>query len=72
MHPPGLVVNMDGSPVSGTTNAIAGTNWEVTWVEIDPGAHKFDANQPFGLYAYGYSCDVSYAYPGGLDLASTP
>lgn len=72
VHPPGLTVNMDGSPVSGSTNRIPNTNWSVTWVEVQPGAHQFTANQPFGLYSHGYSCDVSYAYPGGLDLEVSP
>lgn len=72
VHPPGVTVNMDGTPVTGTSNRIQNTNWVVTWAEVQPGAHQFTASQAFGLYSYGYDCFVSYAYPGGLNLEATP
>lgn len=34
-------------------------------------SHRVTATQPVGLSAYGYDCDVSYAYPGGLNLEAT-
>jgi hypothetical protein len=34
-------------------------------------SHRVTSTQPVGLSAYGYDCDVSYAYPGGLNLEAT-
>ncbi len=52
---------------------------DADWVDVDPtyrrkritladGAHTLVATQPVGLYVYGFSAFVSYAYTGGLDL----
>jgi hypothetical protein len=35
---------------------------------VTPGVHTLTASAPISITAYGYDCDVSYAYPGGLDL----
>ena len=36
---------------------------------LGEGAHTLILpNGTFGVTAYGYNCDVSYAYPGGLNL----
>ena len=31
-------------------------------------AHRLSATEPVSIVVYGYSRDVSYAYPGGLNL----
>jgi hypothetical protein len=31
-------------------------------------SHTIEGSTPFGIEAHGYDCDVSYAYPGGLNL----
>ena len=31
-------------------------------------AHTLAGSRDFALQVYGYDCDVSYAYPGGLNL----
>ena len=36
------------------------------------GTYQLSAAQPFGLYGYGYDNAVSYGYPGGLNLTTTP
>jgi hypothetical protein len=42
--------------------------WSVARLPVEDGPHNVMADSPFGLDAYGYSCHVSYAYPGGMSL----
>lgn len=64
----GSQVLLDGSPAGATFTAIPGTSYSVGTVAVTPGIHTFTSESAFGLTAYGYDCDVSYAYPGGLKL----
>ncbi|TVR00617.1 MAG: hypothetical protein EA398_11105 [Deltaproteobacteria bacterium] len=64
----GASVQLNGSPLSGTGLPIAGTPWVVHHVRVQPGVQRAEGSEPFGLYAYGYDCAVSYAYPGGMNL----
>lgn len=61
-------VTLDGSPITATP-ARAGS-WNIYRIAASEGVHRIEATEPIGLYAYGYDCDVSYAYPGGLNLDS--
>jgi hypothetical protein len=65
---PGTTLTLDGNPVTASGETVG--DWEVIYLEMEPGVHALNGNQPFGLYAYGYDCDVSYAYPGGLNLSA--
>ncbi|HSW60536.1 MAG TPA: IgGFc-binding protein, partial [bacterium] len=47
---------------------IPGTDWHRLWIDITAGSHKLQATAPVGLYVYGFSDYVSYAYIAGLDL----
>ena len=69
--PPGAKISIDGTNLSASGTQVGNTNWEVIRKKVQPGVHAIKADKPVGLYAYGYECDVSYAYPGGLDLAAT-
>ena len=64
--PSGVTVRLDGSPVTTSPQRLAG--WDIYRVPVADGVHRVEADVAFGLYAYGYDCDVSYAYPGGLSL----
>jgi hypothetical protein len=64
----GTAVTIDGAPVSASFVPIPGTEWAVATQAVAPGVHTVVSAQKFGLTAYGYDCDVSYAYPGGLKL----
>jgi hypothetical protein len=66
--PTGASVTLDGSVVTATPTTIPGTTWQVIRVEVEPGTHTLTSSAPVGLSVYGYGCDVSYAYPGGLNL----
>lgn len=66
--PPGTNVDLDGRPVTAARTRVGA--WEVMRVPAPDGAHRIVADDNIGLYAYGYDCDVSYAYPGGLNLDS--
>lgn len=57
-------VTLDGAPVM--LEAIGNSAMGAARVEVSAGLHLATADVPFGMYVYGYDCDVSYAYPGGL------
>lgn len=40
----------------------------VAHLQVQPGPHHIEADEPFGLVAYGYDDYVSYAYTGGMNL----
>jgi len=47
---------------------IPGTDWYRQWVDVTTGVYNLTASKPVGLYVYGFSSYVSYAYTAGLDL----
>ncbi len=47
---------------------VANGEFSVAQVLVPDGPHKFRSDGEFGVIAYGYDSDVSYAYPGGLNL----
>lgn len=47
---------------------IPGTDWYKGWVDMTTGAYNLTSSNPVGLYVYGFSAYVSYAYTAGLDL----
>ena len=60
---------LDGEPLASAGSVIGETSWAVWRLEVAPGVRRLNADRPIGLYVYGYDCDVSYAYPGGMRLA---
>ena len=64
----GTVIDLDGTPVELPPQKVGNTDWNTETITMIPGVHHVSANQPIGITAYGYDCDVSYAYPGGLNL----
>jgi hypothetical protein len=68
VHAAGEALSLDGSPVTATASPIGATGLAITRVEVPDGVHRVTAASPFALYAYGYDCDVSYAYAAGFDL----
>ncbi len=66
--PVGAIITVDGNPVGAPEAAVGGFN--IYRPLIADGVHRVQGDREFGLYAYGYDCDVSYAYPGGLNLES--
>jgi hypothetical protein len=61
-------VTLDGAPLTVTGDALADSGLVVYRVPVEDGVHRVSATEPLGLYAYGYDCDVSYSYAGGLNL----
>ena len=47
-----------------------GTCWATATLELTDGTHSIESlnGEAFGVVVYGYDDDVSYGYPGGLDL----
>lgn len=70
IRPAGLSITLDGAPLNATFDPFADGAWERAYVAVSPGAHRFTANSPFGLVAYGWNNAVSYGYPAGLNLNS--
>jgi len=66
--PQGATLTLDGAPITGDRQRGAVGSWDVIRAPVSVGVRRIDASAPIGLYVYGYDCDVSYAYPGGLDL----
>ena len=62
-------VVLDNEPVDADVFVQVGsTDWSAARISVVDGPHTVTAAVPFGLDVYGYSCHVSYAYPGGLNL----
>jgi len=53
---------------SNSFTQIPGTEWLKHWIDVPTGAHTLKSDKPVGLYVYGFSSFVSYAYTAGLDL----
>ncbi|MDP6943661.1 MAG: IgGFc-binding protein, partial [Myxococcota bacterium] len=67
--PTGASVTIDGAPLSAPVIPVPGTGYGIARPSVAPGAiHFVSGSSPIGLTAYGYDCDVSYAYPGGMKL----
>lgn len=76
--PMGANVVLDDQVQVLSTVAIGGTDFTLTSILIDDGTHVLQSSEPVGILVYGYGgpsgspdgvVNVSYAYPGGLDLA---
>lgn len=62
-------VRLDGELLSADIFSPVGSGqYSAARISVVDGSHTVSADEPFGLDAYGYSCHVSYAYPGGLRL----
>ncbi len=69
--PTGATVTIDGQPLTGTPEAIAGTDWSLVREPLgdgEGGAHRLEASEKVGLQVLGFGSATSYCYPGGLDL----
>ena len=66
--PTGIEVTFDGTVLDVTPQPVGETGYEIYSFEVEAGVHTLKGSDEFGLTAYGYDCDVSYAYPGGLKL----
>ncbi len=66
--PTGTTVTIDNLALSVPWQAIPGTGYAIARQPVQPGVHTVVGSKSFGLTAYGYDCNVSYAYPGGLKL----
>lgn len=73
VFPTDTTLTLDDAPLdTSRAERIGDTDWHRLHLPIPDGVHRVAGSAPFGLYAYGYDCNVSYAYPGGLDVTDTP
>jgi hypothetical protein len=68
--PAGTAVRLDEVIVRDWTDIaeMGGVTWMVSTVQLSDGRHTLTADAPVGLTVYGYDRDVSYGYPGGVNL----
>ena len=53
----------------GEATPVPGGDWIFQHLQIQDGLHRIEGQEPFGIVVYAYDGFVSFAYPGGLDLA---
>ena len=69
VRPKGLAITLDGKVIDGSLfSAIGNGEWELAYVDLQPGMHSLEAEQAFGLSVYGYGNATAYGYPGGMNL----
>ncbi len=62
-------ITIDGTTNLNSNSFSAVGDYRVTILKtLNDGTHKIVSDKPIGIYVYGYSQYVSYAYTGGLDL----
>ena len=73
--PDDATLTMDGTEVSTDGYVPIADGYSLVHISTsntggaDPArVHTITGTAPFGLQVYGYDCNVSYAYPGGLNL----
>ncbi|MDY0000367.1 MAG: IgGFc-binding protein [Polyangia bacterium] len=77
--PTTATVTLDGQPVTVSTTAVGTSSFVVTTLVLTPdGPHRLEASDKVGIIVYGFGgpsgadpngvINVSYGYPGGLDL----
>lgn len=64
--PTGTRPQINGANLTGNPVTVEGM--DIYRISVDEGVQQLQNSAPFGIIAYGYDCDVSYAYPGGLNL----
>jgi hypothetical protein len=69
VKPAAAEVLLDGIKLSATAFTPVGQGtFHVIRLPVSEGSHTLSATEPVGIIVYGYDRDVSYAYPGGLNL----
>ena len=65
----GMAVKLDGAVIPNSAFKPVGSgNWELAYVDVKTGSHRFEAEAAFGLSVYGYGSATAYGYPGGMNL----
>ncbi len=69
VSPVGIDVFLDDEPiVPDVFFPVGNSEYRVARIPVADGVHRLRSDEPFMVMAYGYDLDVSYAYPGGLNL----
>jgi len=65
-------VLLDGTPVDSTLfSVISDSGISGAQIPLPEGSHFVTADQPLGIYVYGFNPYDSYGYPGGMALSET-
>ena len=80
VHGPGAEIYLDGMELNDISEpdimlkvheeSIGQSSWHLTILEVSSGPHFMTSprNDSYGIMIYAYDRDVSYAFPGGLNL----
>lgn len=63
----GLQLNGSSVPAA-NFKPIPNTDYYYAWLKMNDGASVITANEPFGIYVYGYGVANSYGYFGGMNF----
>lgn len=65
---PGIDVFLNDVLITTPFVGVAGGDFEVGYIDVDDGVYSAHSDGSFGILVSGFDDDVSYAYPGGLEL----
>ena len=66
-------VNLDGAPIGATFSPLGtfdSVEYQYVHVELAPGRHVIESEDPLSISVAGHDNDVSFAYPGGAGVAA--
>ncbi len=63
-----ITFNEETTYDSDSFEKIEGTNWYKHYLSLDAGGYKMTSSKPSGIYIYGNSNYVSYAFTGGMNF----
>ncbi len=61
-------VRIDGRALTSQFVPIPGVSYSYAWEPVADGAHTVEADEPIGIYVYGYGLANSYGYVGDMNF----
>ncbi len=61
-------IRIDGKPLVSAFTPIPNSAYSYAWEAVNDGAHTVEADEPIGIYVYGYGLANSYGYVGDMNF----